>query len=234
DNIVSITPTFGMYRVAACLQDAGFRGVPLDPRDGFALDPRRLLDATDENTRIVVLCSPNNPTGTLHHHAIAWLAERLSGRSVLLVDEAYIEFSGQASAASMLDRFDNLAVLRTLSKAHALAGARVGALLAAEPLVKLVGAISAPYPLPAPSVDAALAALTQSALAMTRDRVALVLAERERVRAGLACASGVRCVHASTANFLLVRVDNASLRYRALVDAGILVRDVSAQTSLGD
>lgn len=234
DNIVSATPTFGMYRIAARLQGAGFRDVPLDVRDDFALDPERLLDATDANTKIVVLCSPNNPTGTLYHDAIEWLVEKLSDRALLLVDEAYIEFASLPSAATQLDRFENLAVLRTLSKAHALAGARIGALLAHAGLVRLVGSIAAPYPLPTPSVGAAMSTLDPDALAMTRRRVAMLIGERDRVRRGLCGADDIECVFPSSANFLLVRCIDAARRFASLLDAGIRVRDVSSQSGLAD
>ena len=233
DNIVAHAPTFGMYRVGAQLQGAEYRALPLDAGSDFALDAQGLLDFTDENTKLVVLCSPNNPTGTLHHGAaLGWLAERLAGRALLLVDEAYIEFAGIVSATELLDRHDNLVVLRTLSKAHALAGARIGALIAAEDIIDLIGRIAAPYPLPTPSVHVGLAALGDDAQARTRQRIALLIEERERLATALRRAPEVDKVWPSAGNFLLVRFSDARAMFRRLLDAGILVRDFSSQAGL--
>src|SRR5690606_32253926 len=141
--------------------------------------------------RLLFLCSPNNPTGgVLPLQQIGHLAQALRGRAMLVVDEAYIEFAAAESAASLLDAHHNLAVLRTLSKAWALAGARVGALLAHPEAVDLCRRVMAPYPLPAPCVEAALAELAHAA-AMRR-RVAIVAAERTRMAAALAARPRVR------------------------------------------
>ena len=234
DNVVAATPTFGMYSIAARLQGAGFRGVPLEARDGFQVDTDRLLAAVDADTKIVVLCSPNNPTGTLNHDAIEGLARSLENRALLLVDEAYIEFAGARSAIGDLARFGNLAVLRTLSKAHALAGARIGALVAHPAVITLVNAIAAPYPLPTPSVDAALVALSRDALTAADQRVGMLVDERERVCRHLALATDIDEVFPSSANFVLVRCVDASRRFGELLEAGIRVRDVSSQPGLAD
>jgi histidinol-phosphate aminotransferase len=235
DNVVAFTPTFGMYRIGALLQGAELRTLALSPDDDFALDPERLLALCDDDTRIVIVCSPNNPTGTLYHGAsIERLATALAGRALLLVDEAYIEFADVASAAALIDRHENVAVLRTLSKAHALAGARIGALLAREEIVDLVGRIAAPYPLPTGSVRCALAALDAAAVARTRERVALVVAERARVMAALARVDDVVTVWPSAGNFVLVRFRDAAAAFARLLDAGILVRDFSTQPGLAN
>ena len=233
DNVVAHAPTFGFYRIAAQLQGADYRALPLDADAGFALDAERLLALADADTKLVVVCSPNNPTGTLHHgEPLRRLAEGLAGRALLLVDEAYVEFAGVESAAALLDRYDNVAVLRTLSKAHALAGARIGALVAREPIVDLVARIAAPYPLPAPSADAALAALEPAALARTRERIAALCAERARVAQALQALPAVCRVWPSAGNFLLVRFADAAAAFGRALAAGILLRDVSAQPGL--
>ncbi|MGN6518614.1 MAG: aminotransferase class I/II-fold pyridoxal phosphate-dependent enzyme, partial [Dokdonella sp.] len=207
----------------------------LSADDGFALDADRLLALADDDTKLVIVCSPNNPTGTLHHGAgLERLARALDGRALLLVDEAYIEFAGTASAGALLARHPNVAVLRTLSKAHALAGARVGALLARPDIVDLVARIAAPYPLPCGSVAAALTALEPPALARTRARIATIVAERERVAGALGSLDGVRTVWPSAGNFLLVRFADGRGAFARLLDAGILVRDVSSQPGLAD
>lgn len=233
DNIVSFAPTFGMYRIGARLQGAACRTLELAADEDFALDDARLLALVNEGTKLVILCSPNNPSGTLYHGVrIERLARALAGRALLAVDEAYVEFADVASATRLVERLPNLAILRTLSKAHALAGARVGALVAATEIVDLVGRIAAPYPLPSDSAQAALAALEPVALAHTQSRISLTIAERERVTAALARGRGVVRVWPSAGNFVLVRFDDAARRFGELLAAGILVRDFSTQPLL--
>jgi histidinol-phosphate aminotransferase len=235
DNVVSFAPSFGMYRVGAALQGAAFRALALSADDGFALDPDRLLALADDDTKLVIVCSPNNPSGTPYHgETLDRLAAALAGRAVLLVDEAYIEFAGVASASALIERHDNVAVLRTLSKAHALAGARVGALLAHADVIDLVTRIAAPYPLPSSSVQAALAALEPAALTRTRERIATIVAERERVAAALTGCPDVRTVWPSAGNFLLVRFADARAAFKRLLDGGILVRDFSTHPGLAN
>jgi histidinol-phosphate aminotransferase len=232
DNIVTLAPTFGMYATGARLQGAECRELALDADSDFALDAERLLALTDAYTKLVIVCSPNNPTGTLYHDALAFLADRLRGRALLVVDEAYLEFAGIASAAGLIGRYDNVAVLRTLSKAHALAGARIGALVAHADVAAFMGRIAAPYPLPAPCVTLALQALEPSALRETGARVAQLLYERERVTLALAPIQFVVRIWPSRANFLLVRFTHARVALERALAAGIVVRDVSAQAGL--
>ncbi|HUD41317.1 MAG TPA: histidinol-phosphate transaminase [Dokdonella sp.] len=234
DNVVGLAPSFGMYRIGAQLQGAEYRALTLNPDDGFALDPQRLLALVDADTKLVVLCSPNNPTGELHHDVIGFLADALADRALLVVDEAYIEFAGIPSATALLDRHDNLVVLRTLSKAHALAGARVGSLIAHPDVARFIGRIAAPYPLPLPCVAAAIAALEPGALERTRARIATLVGERRQLADALAARPDVRTVWPSAANFVLARfADGAAALQRALA-AGVVLRDVSAQPGLAD
>lgn len=232
DNVVGLAPSFGMYRIGATVQGVEFRAHALVAAAGFALDAGALLAQVDAATKLVFLCSPNNPSGTLYHAQVADLARALAGRAVLVVDEAYIEFADVPSAAALVAAHANLAVLRTLSKAHGLAGARVGALIAQADIVDLVARIAPPYPLPTPSVAAALAALEPPALARTRERCALLVRERERVREALAGADGIERVWPSAGNFLLLRCADAAASFARLLAAGILVRDFSSQPGL--
>jgi histidinol-phosphate aminotransferase len=234
DNVVAPAPTFGMYRVAAAIQGAQYRELPTDPSRGFALDPERLLALVDADTKLVIVCSPNNPTGSLWHEAIDALASRLRGRALLVVDEAYIEFAGVPSASALLPRHDNLAVLRTLSKAHALAAARVGALIAPPDVIDLVSRIAAPYPLPASSIALAEAALEPRALEAARARIALAIEERGRVVAALASLPTVEQTWPSAANFVLARFDDGHAAFRRALAAGVLVRDVGGHAGLAN
>jgi histidinol-phosphate aminotransferase len=227
-------PTFGMYAVCARVQGAMVAESPLRPTD-FSLDIDALLAAVTPAVRLVFVCSPNNPTGALVPRTdIERLAQQLAGRAVLVVDEAYIEFAGQGSATSLLQQHDHVCVLRTLSKAYALAGARIGCLLGDESLVGLLRRIMAPYPLPVPCTDAALLALASPAFDAALAHVGIVRSERERMAQRLRTLPGVREVMASDANFLTVRLHDAGAGHEALLAAGIVVRDVRRYPGLGD
>jgi histidinol-phosphate aminotransferase len=233
DAVAICPPTFGMYAVAAALQGARLIEAPLDA--DFNLDPAALLARLDADTRLVFLCSPNNPTGgAVSLAAIEHIAASLHDRALVIVDEAYIEFADAPSAIGLMARERNLCVLRTLSKAHALAGARIGSLLAAPEVIGLLRRIMPPYPLPTPCVDAALAALAPAALDETARRVALLRRERERLAQALAALPLVRAVLPSQANFLCVRFADPARVYRAALAAGIVLRDVSRYPGLGD
>jgi histidinol-phosphate aminotransferase len=227
DNIVICPPTFGMYAVAARIQGAAVREVPLRAANGFALDADAVLAACDANTRIVFLCSPNNPTGNaMEPAAIGKLLQALAGRALVAVDEAYIEFSGDRSLTQDLAGYPHLVVLRTLSKAFGLAGARVGSLIASPEIVALLAKVIPPYSIPQLTIETVLATLAPAQLAIQRERVTQVCAERERLRAALSTARGVGRVWPSVANFLLVDFDAAEQVLAAARDAGLLIRDM--------
>jgi histidinol-phosphate aminotransferase len=227
DNVVICPPTFGMYTVAARIQGAAVREVPLLAARGFALDTAGVLAACDANTKIVFLCSPNNPTGNaMDPAAIEQLLVTLANRSLVVVDEAYIEFSGDASLTAALTRFPNLVVLRTLSKAFGLAGARVGSLIAAPEIVALLAKVIPPYSIPQLTIEAVLATLAQPQLAIQLERVAQIRAERERLRAALANCKAVQKIWPSVANFLLVDFADAEAVLRAARSASLLIRDM--------
>jgi len=227
DNVVICPPTFGMYAVAARIQGAQVREVPLMREQGFALDTTRVLEACDSNTKIVFLCSPNNPTGNAMAPAgIEQLLVALSDRALVVVDEAYVEFSGDRSLTTQLARFPNLVVLRTLSKAYGLAGARVGSLIAAPEIVALLGKVIPPYSIPQLTIEAVLATLGEGQLAVQRERVAQVRAERERLSTALAACKGVRKIWPSVANFLLVDFAAAEAVLDAARAAKLLIRDM--------
>jgi histidinol-phosphate aminotransferase len=237
DTVVIAPPVFGMYAVSARLQGAPLVEVPLrDGVAGFALDLNAVADAAvSSGAKLVFLCSPANPTGQAAPAAdLLALARRLAGRCLLVVDEAYAEYSDQPSLAPQIDKQPNLAVLRTLSKAHALAAARIGCLLAAPELIAVLRNCQAPYPLPSPCVQLALDGLSDAALTQTRSRVLTVRAERERLRHELETCPGVRRVYPSQGNFLLVRFTDPEASFQRLLAAGVVVRDMRASPQLGD
>ena len=233
DAIALSPPTFGMYAVCAAVQGATCIEIPLDAN--FDVDVAALCERLPKSVKLVFLCSPNNPTGGSSSLVdIERIAYAMRGRALVVVDEAYIEFADSPSAARLIPAHENLGVLRTLSKAWALAGARIGCLLAAEEIITLLRKIMPPYPLPTPSVDAAIAALTADGMALTGQRIALIIAERERMADALTRLPGVLDVLPSSANFLCVRFDHSASVYRNLVAGGVVVRDVSRYPGLSD
>jgi histidinol-phosphate aminotransferase len=236
DGILVSPPTFGMYQVCAEIQGADVVKVPLDAARGFALDVDAVLEAVRYTTRIVYVCTPNNPTGgVVPREDVQRLAATLAGQAMVVVDEAYGEFADAPSFCADAARpGGNLAVLRTLSKAHALAGARIGVLVADPDVIALCRRIMAPYPLPQPCVEAAERALAPDALAATRLRVAGLRRERVRMAAALAGLPRVVTVFPSEANFLTVRIAEAAAAYKALLARGIVLRDVSRYPGLED
>jgi histidinol-phosphate aminotransferase len=235
--IVTTPPTFGMYAVCARLHGVRVVEVPLVERDAaFDCDFAAVAAAAESsNTRVVFLCSPGNPTGAaLPLAAVASLARRLDQHAVVVVDEAYQEFADTPSAVSLLDAHENVVVLRTLSKAHALAGARLGVAIGNDGLVAVLRRCQAPYPLPRPCVELAMQALDAPALAATGANVASARSARAQLAAALVGLPGVRHVYRSDANFLLARFDDAQAAFDALLGAGVVVRDMRAQPMLAD
>ena len=233
DAILQCTPTFGMYQVAARIQGAGVVEIPLDPARGWAVDPERLLAAWLPHVKLVYLCSPNNPTSNLlDAAALEEICKALDGKAIVVIDEAYIEWSRSLSLTRWLNRFSTLAILRTLSKAHALAGARVGALLANPELIELAKRVIPPYSLAAPSVEAALRALDSSELADAHARLEGLLAERDYLARRLAASPLVDRVWPSDANFLLIDCRDAGHFIKNTLAGGLIVRDLRAHPAL--
>jgi histidinol-phosphate aminotransferase len=233
DSIVICPPTFGMYAVAARIQGAGVIRVPLTLPD-FTLAERELLAGVVAGVKLVFLCSPNNPTGNkLPEAQLLHLARTLDGRALVVVDEAYIEFAGVPGVAGEVARHRNLVVLRTLSKAHALAGARCGTLIADAEVIALLRRIVEPYNLTQLSIEQVARALQPAALEDGRTQVARVRAERALLAKALERCRAVRRVWHSDANFLLVEFSDPGAALERICAAGLLVRDVRGQPNLG-
>jgi histidinol-phosphate aminotransferase len=237
DPVVIAPPVFGMYAVCARLQGAPIVEAPMrDHADGWVSDLAAMRDlATARRAKIVFLCSPGNPTGELIElAAIRALAQALAGRALVVVDEAYLEYAGSESAVTLIDEYPNIAVLRTLSKLHALAGARIGCVIADPALIAVLRRCQAPYPVPEPCAALALRALEPDALDAARARAAQVRSERARMLVALSAFAGVRRVYPGAGNFLLARFDDAEDAYRRLLAAGVVVRDMRAVPGLED
>jgi histidinol-phosphate aminotransferase len=229
DRIVICPPTFGMYEVYARIQGAGILRIPLDRETGYGLPVDRILAEWTEADRLVFVCSPNNPTGNLVPDAeVKRLARGLEGRGVVVLDGAYLEFAeGTDPTREFLDGFENVVVLRTLSKALALAGVRCGALIARPVLVELLSRLLPPYCFPTTSQEAVLRCLEPEAGTEMAERRALIIRERARLAAALARLPLVARVLPSDANFLLVEARDAAALVAAAKAGGILVRDFS-------
>lgn len=220
DNVVAIAPTYGMYGVAAAINNVAVREVPLDA-ETYALNVDHMLAAVDAHTRLMWVCSPNNPTGNAFELAdLERLANNFNG--ILVVDEAYADFSEKGSMLSVLDKHPNLVVLQTLSKAWGMAGLRLGLAFAAEPIAQLFARVKYPYNVNGPTQQEVMRRLETE----PHDaHVAEVVAQRQMLAKALSDLACVVKVFESDANFLLVKVTDADKIYNQLVAEGIIVRN---------
>lgn len=233
DAILQCGPTFGMYQLAARIQGAAVIELPLDREQGWGIDAERILAAWHPNIKLVYLCSPNNPTANLMSEAaLERVCAALDGKAIVVIDEAYIEWSRSSSLAAWLTRFQTLAILRTLSKAHALAGARLGALLAAPELIQIARRVIPPYALAQPTIEAALRALEPEELAASQARLEALLMEKDYLRRGLELSPLVAKVWPSDTNFLLIDCRDADRFMHNSIAGGLIVRDVRAHPAL--
>ena len=227
DHAVSIAPTYGMYKVAADINNVQMRQVPLG--EDFSLPVDALLEACDANTKLMFVCSPNNPTGNAFPvDQILKLAEAFGG--MLVVDEAYIDFSSQPSLTGYLAEFPNLIVLQTLSKAYGMAALRLGLAFADQRTMAMFANVKYPYNVSLASMEKAMSLLRRD----VSQEVALLNSERVRLAEALADLPRVRKVWPSDANFLLVEVDDARGLYDELLDAQVIVRDRSKVLGCAD
>lgn len=220
-NTVSIAPSYGMYEVAAAMNDVEFRKVRLRP--DFSMDTEAMLAATDSKTRLIFICSPNNPTGnSFPAEQIEELLERFGG--VVVLDEAYIDFSVMPSLASLVKRYPNLIVLQTLSKAWGMAGLRIGLAVADPAVISLMSKVKYPYNINVAAQKMALMKLDEAA----KDKaVAEIVGQRFRLEKELRKCPEVKGIYSSDANFLLVRFDNPDEVYGRLLAGGVIVRNRS-------
>lgn len=211
DSVLIPTPTFSMYQHYAKVQGAGLIEYATSVTDDFAIDVDALIASCDDSTRAVFVCSPNNPTGRLWpRNDLIRLLEARADQSAIIVDEAYIEFANESSAIDLLPRFENLVVLRTLSKALACAGARCGSVIAAAPFIELVSAVLAPYAIATPVVEILENALQAEDLKDTEQVARDIVRERDALLVAMATFPFVRRTWQSAANFFLVQVQDVA------------------------
>lgn len=220
-NAVSIAPSYGMYEVAAAMNDIEFRKVQLRP--DFSMDTEAMLSAADSKTRLMFICSPNNPTGnSFPVERIEDILERFGG--VVVLDEAYIDFSVRPSLASLVKRYPNLIVLQTLSKAWGMAGLRIGLAVADPAVISLMSKVKYPYNINVVAQKMALMKLDEAA----KDKaVAEIVGQRFRLEKELRKCPEVKGIYSSDANFLLVRFENPDEVYERLLAGGVIVRNRS-------
>jgi histidinol-phosphate aminotransferase len=235
DAILICPPTFGMYKVSARIQGAGVVEVPLIKDQGFRFDTQAVLNACGDNIKIVFVCSPNNPTGNaVERETIASLCAELADRALVVVDEAYIEFADAPSASKLLPKYENLVILRTLSKAYALAGTRCGAVIAHADIISLLARVITPYSLPATTIRSVLEFTDEAHRVQAAKKIETILTERETLARELAKSPLIRRVWPSDANFLLVECTDAERVFQAAISAGLIIRDTRSQLGLAD
>jgi histidinol-phosphate aminotransferase len=225
DSILITPPTFDMYRLYATIQNAAIKRVPLLANKDFALDADAVLAAIDSTTKIVFLCSPNNPTGqSLARADVERVCRETAGRTLVVLDEAYHEFAEAEDFAELRQRYEHVVLLRTLSKFVSLAGVRCGLLIAAPQIIEFSQNVLPPYTFPTPSIEHVVQALSTDSLRVSEERVALLKRERARLSTALAQLPQVRKVYPSDANFVMVKArDGAAFRETAH-RGGVLVR----------
>lgn len=225
DSVLTTSPSFSMYRHYADVQGADIIEVATRASRDFAIDVDAVLAACEATTRLIFICSPNNPTGTtLPRQELVRLLERRGDRSAVVVDEAYVEFGTEPSVIELLDEHPNLLVLRTLSKALAFAGARCGAVVGPETVIRMLAAVQAPYALATPVVECVEDALQDQQLALAEKTVEQIVRERERLMRELRRFDFVRKVWQSNANFFLIEVDDADRVLGRCADHKVLLR----------
>ncbi|MBR4129346.1 MAG: histidinol-phosphate transaminase [Bacteroidaceae bacterium] len=222
DNVVAMAPTYGMYKVCADINNVEYRSVPLS--DDWQLDPKALLEATDARTKVIWICSPNNPTGNdIPREVIHEVLTNFEG--IVVVDEAYSDFSTNQPFRSVLDKYPNLIVLNTFSKAWASAAIRLGMAFASEEIIALFNKVKYPYNVNLLTQEKACALLSD--LGTIDSWMAQIRREKENVLPALYELPIVLKVYPTDANFVLVRVTDANSIYRYLIEKGIVVRNRS-------
>lgn len=222
DNAIVFPPTYGMYEVSANINNIKLKKISLTT--DFQLDLPALEEAIDFNTKIIWICSPNNPSGnSINRDDIEMILNNFDG--IVVVDEAYINFSKQRSFVADLKDYPNLVVLQTLSKAWGLAALRLGMAFASEEIIGYLNKVKPPYNISEPVQQLALQALDE--IGQVNDMIIILVDERNRLAQSLALLSQVKKVHPSDANFLLVEFNDAKKMYQHLVELGIVVRDRS-------
>lgn len=227
DAVLTCTPTYGMYSVYAKLQGCQLLEVPLLKDKLYQIDLNAILKHVEQNVKMIFLCSPNNPTGnTLNKDDILALCKAVANKSIVVVDEAYIDFADVASLSSCIAEYENLVILRTLSKAYGLAGARFGILLANEQLIEWILKIIAPYPLPSLVTKLVFDALSPELVAQIKQEIACIKVQRDQLFEILKRLPYISKVWPSETNFILFETVLAEKIMRLCAEEGIVLRSM--------
>ncbi len=235
EEILFCPPTYGMYSISAETCGVGMRTIP--PLANFQPDVPAIVAELGKGKKIKVLffCSPNNPTGTvIEKSSLLAILDATAGKSIVVVDEAYIEFCPELSMVALLAQYPNLVVTRTLSKGFALAGLRCGFTLANPEVIGLLLKVIAPYPIPEPVAQIAAQALSQSGLQKMRQRVEWLNRLKADLKQTLLASPFVKDVFDDHGNFLLARFDSGATLFNTMVDKGIILRDFGNKPMLSD
>jgi len=229
DNVVAIEPTYGMYKVCADINNVEYRAVKLD--EGFQLNAANILAATDSNTKLIWLCSPNNPTGNaLNRDEILKVVNGFDG--IVIIDEAYSDFSSHHPFRTEIKKYPNVVVLNTMSKAWGCAALRLGMAFASKEIVEIMNKVKYPYNINLLTQQKALEILEDP---YEVDKWArMILQERSRVMDAFKLLPITKKIHPTDANFFLVEVEDAQATYNYLVDNGIIVRNRNSVTMCGN
>lgn len=229
DNVVAIEPTYGMYKVCAELNDVEYRKVLLN--ENFDIEAYNIMDSTNIHTKIIWFCSPNNPTGNnLNREEIKKVLQWFRG--IVVIDEAYADFSDQESFLNQLNNYSNLVVLQTFSKAWGNAAARLGMAFASPEIIEVLNKIKYPYNISLLTQRHALYVMQEHE--KVKEWVATLLEERGKLITLLKKVSVVEKIYPTNANFVLIKVSNAKNIYRELIRKGIVVRNRSNITLCDD
>ena len=222
DNVVAIEPTYGMYQVSADINNVEYRPVELE--SDFSFKAEKLLNATDENTKLIFLCTPNNPTGNLlPYDEVVKVLESFEG--IVVIDEAYSDFSKKKTFRSELTKYPNMIVLNTFSKAWGCAGIRIGMAYASKQIIDIFTNVKYPYNINELSQREAMAIIAKS---FDVDKwVNIILGERVRLMDSVSILPYCTKVFPTDANFFLARFENAQSVYDYLVSCGVIVRNRS-------
>ncbi len=225
DNIISLPPTYGMYSVLANINAIQIKEVQLD--ENFQPKVDEILKEATSNTKLLFLCSPNNPTGnSFNPEYIERLLKKFNG--IVVIDEAYIDFSKEKSWTSKLNEFSNLIITQTLSKAYGMAGIRLGICYASEEIISVLNTIKPPYNVNELTQQRAIERLSD--IESIQGEIKRIISDRNQLKQELLTINFIKKIYPSDANFLLVKVDDANLRYNQLIKNGIVIRNRTNQT----
>lgn len=232
-EVVIVTPTFGMYYTASQIQGIRFSAVELEEKSDFRFEVDKIIQKINDNTRLIFICTPNNPTANaMSLEDIRALCEYCRDRYILVIDEAYIEFSEQRSATALINEYSNLVILRTLSKAFGLAGIRAGFVIANEAIINSIELIIPPYPIPTPCVEVIESSMSNQKIVQMWINATVIKNSRTLLITQLGSMGVFEKIYPSETNFILTKVKQADLLQTFASKRGVLLRLIDSEKGL--